>query len=118
MENENSFRFTSQLILGIFFVIAGGLILLGNLDIVDVGPFWKLWPLLIVGIGLNKTIQARKPDERRNGVWLMFIGGWFFVSIYHMFGLSFHTSWPLLIVGWGLGMVWKSAATQARLNVE
>lgn len=44
-----------RLFWGLFFVVIGGLFLLQNMDIVDVNfaDAWKLWPLLIVLMGLS-----------------------------------------------------------------
>ena len=116
-ENKAPIQFSSQLVLGIILMLAGGLALLDNVGMIEVGSIWKFWPLLVIGLGVSKIVQAESPRQRRKGVWLTFVGLWLFVSVFQVYGLTFHTSWPLLIVGWGVGMIWKAAEQEANVYV-
>lgn len=111
-------RFESQLIVGIFLAAVGVLMLLNNFDVLDIGPVWKFWPLIIVALGLNRIFQAETRYQRGKGYWLLFLGAWMFISVFHVFGLGWHNSWPILIIGWGVAMVLKSSIRNERLYGE
>lgn len=118
MDRDRAFRFETQLIVGLSLVALGSLLILDNFDLLEVGPVWKFWPLIIVTIGLNKVFQAQSRYQRGKGFWLIFLGAWMFISVFNMFGLGWHNSWPLLIIGWGVVMVLKSAIPNAPLYSE
>jgi hypothetical protein len=114
MEQTNSRRLTARTVVGATILILGIAFLLNNLDIIDIGPAWHAWPLIIVAFGLNRIVQAENPREQRRGFWWTFIGLWLFVSVAHVFGLSFHNSWPILLIGVGIGMIWKTVRPDSR----
>ena len=115
---EQRVKFESQLIVGIFLAAVGVLMLLNNFDVLDVGPIWKFWPLIIVALGLSKIFQAQTRYQRGKGYWLLFLGAWMFISVFHVFGLGWHDSWPILIIGWGTAMVYKSTVQNASISPE
>lgn len=108
MEHINR-RSHSHLGVGIFLLIVGIALLLDNFDILNAGPVWHYWPVIIIAIGLGRLLDAQYVREYQKAFWLLFIGAWFFVSELHLFGLHYRNSWPILLIGIGIGMVWKSA---------
>ena len=70
-------------------------------------PTWSLWPFLIIGIGLAR-VSTPRPDGRREGGWLIFIGTWLLLN--EMQVLRFRDSWPLILVALGLHTMWKAVA--------
>jgi len=116
MNQPTSARMTARIIFGAAILLAGLALLLNNLYIIDVGSVWDYWPLIIVALGLNRIVQAENSWEVRRGVWLTFIGLWLFISIGHVFGLTFRESWPILLIGIGIGMVWKALTPEPRWN--
>jgi len=101
-------QYTSQLVWGGILLIFGTALLLNNLELLDIGPISRYWPLLIVALGVGKIIMAESPGEWGGGIWLIFIGAWLYISIFRVFGFGFHDSWPILLVGIGVSMVVKS----------
>jgi hypothetical protein len=101
-------RSHSHLGIGIFFVIVGVALLLGNFNILSVGPVWRFWPVIIIAIGLGRLMDAQVAREYQKACWMLFIGGWLFISEFHVFGLHYGNSWPILLIGVGIGMLWKS----------
>ncbi|MBI3004295.1 MAG: hypothetical protein HYY49_02635 [Ignavibacteriales bacterium] len=118
MDSNRPARIQTQLIVGFALVAAGALLILDNFEVLDVGPVWKFWPLIIVAVGLNKVFQAETLYQRGKGVWVVFLGCWMFISVFHLFGLGWHNSWPILIIGWGVAMVLKSTFKNERLYGE
>jgi Domain of unknown function (DUF5668) len=101
-------RLHSQFGIGIFFLIIGVVLLLDNFDILSVGSIWQYWPVIIIAIGLGKFLDAQVAREYQKACWMLFIGGWLFISELHVFGLHYSNSWPILLIGVGIGMLWKS----------
>jgi hypothetical protein len=107
MERGKQFSY-GQLGVGIFLLIAGIALLLDNFAILNGVSVWKLWPVILIAIGIGRLLDARSTGEYQKGFWLLFIGSWFLVSELHIFGLNYHNSWPILLIGVGIGMLWKS----------
>lgn len=103
-----------QLIFGVMIALLGVAFLFDNFGFIDIGNVWRYWPLILVVIGLNKTLQAENPKAREAGIWWMFWGFWLLISYVHLFGLTFRTSWPLLIIGWGIHILWKSSVRNSK----
>jgi len=108
MEHNNQ-RMYGQLGVGLFILAAGVALMLDKFDILNTGPVWHYWPLIVVAIGLGRLMDAQFAWEYRKAFWLLFIGSWLFVSELHIFGLRYHNSWPILLIGVGIGILWKSA---------
>jgi predicted tellurium resistance membrane protein TerC len=98
----------SQLGVGIFLLIVGVALLLENFNILNVGPVWRFWPVIIIAIGLGRLLDAQVTGEYQKAFWMLFIGGWLLISELHVFGLHYGNSWPILLIGIGIGMLWKS----------
>jgi hypothetical protein len=116
MDEMKSSRMTWQVIVGATVLLLGIVFLLDNFDLIDVGPVWQYWPLIFVAMGLSKIVQAENSWERRRGFWWTFIGLWLFVSVVHIFGLTFRDSWPILLIGAGISMIWKSLIPEPGRN--
>ena len=107
-------NFNSQLLSGVVMLLLGLVFLLNNFYVIDIGNVWRYWPLIVVAIGLNKTLQAENPKERESGLWWIFWGAWLLVSTLHLFGLTFRTSWPLIIIAGGIHILWESSFRASR----
>lgn len=101
-------RLGSQLLVGALLILAGLALLLENQDIIDVGPIWRYWPLLVIGFGIAKLFRADTREEQGSGLWILIIGLWFLVSVQRLWGLSFHETWPAVFIAFGASMLWKS----------
>jgi hypothetical protein len=96
---KNGSRVTTGVIL-----IVLGLIFLGErqhlVPAIDLG---RLWPLILIILGLGRFLAKTEDGKHRGGIWLMFIGGLFLL---HTFGIfTIHQSWPLFIVAGGLSIL-------------
>ncbi len=73
----------------------------------------KLWPFVMIAFGVSRllappVLRDGKRPSRWAGIWFVYLGLWFFVNEFRVFGLWYNTSWPLLIVGTGIGMIWRA----------
>ena len=108
MNELSSNHFRSHILFGLLFITVGIVLFLDRFNILNVGPVWRFWPLLLVLFGINKMVPFDHPRRILKGIWLVFLGFWLYVSIEHVWGLEFRDTWPMLIIAWGVGLVIKS----------
>lgn len=100
----------SQVVIGIIFIVVGGLLILDRSGMIEIGGFWRLWPLFLIGMGLSRLLERPRSVSGRKGVMLVTIGTWLLLNQLEV--LSWDTSWPLLLIGLGISIVWESLARQ------
>ncbi|QQR51739.1 hypothetical protein IPF89_02920 [Candidatus Saccharibacteria bacterium] len=60
-----------RIITGITIILAGVMILLSNINVLNFGPvFADWWPLLLIGAGLLMLI-----NDSKNYIWSLFVSG-------------------------------------------
>jgi len=107
-------RFGGRAIMGGMFIIIGTLLLLQKLDIIyleellGIRSIWSAWPIIFVIIGIGKIIDSPTLKRIGEGVWWIFLGGWLYVSINHIYGLSFSETWPAMVIAVGVNILWES----------
>lgn len=87
---------------GLILIALGTLFLLDRLGIIEPGTLRQYWPALIALVGLGRLVTAHEPTQRVWGGFLIFLAGWLYASIQHLWGFSFHTSWPLILIAVGV----------------
>lgn len=92
----------SQVTTGLIFIALGVLLLAKQLDW-DAFDLSRLWPAVLIVIGLPKLLFGDKDGNRGGGVWLTFLGGIFLMHTFHY--LSIRRSWPLFIVAFGVSLL-------------
>ena len=93
----------SQITTGVL-MIALGLMFLGDrLDIVPRLDFARLWPVLLIVIGLGNVAFPREDGRHGSGFWLILVGVLFLLDGYRV--LAFRQSWPLFIVAGGVSIL-------------
>jgi hypothetical protein len=95
------------IVVGTMMSILGGILLLDRAGIVSAAGGWNLWPLLLVGLGINRMFRS-PAGSRRQGRVLVFVGGWLLLGSLGL--LRFKVFWPLLLVAVGVTMIWKALA--------
>lgn len=86
---------------GIALVAVGALLMIERFSLMDLGPLFRFWPLVLVVIGAVAFARAEDVSGRRTGSWLALVGGWMLVSNLGWLGFSWGDSWPLLVIGAG-----------------
>ena len=81
-------------VVGTILILFGIVMLLHQLDVIYLHDFgirslWHLWPFILVIIGIGKLVDAPTLYHIGKGMWWIFLGLWLYVSIYHVYGLSF-----------------------------
>lgn len=106
-------------VVGTILIIFGIVMLLHQLDVIYLYDFgihsiWHLWPFILVIIGIGKLVDAPTLYHIGKGMWWIFLGLWLYVSIYHVYGLSFSETWPAMLIAWGVSMMWESLTKDSR----
>jgi hypothetical protein len=100
---------TGRLLSGMVLVALGGVLLLLNLGMLEVGPVRAFWPVILILMGIGHLVR---PERHRGGAWLVFVGVVMLLHTLDIFRLR--DSWPLFIVAVGLGFLWRSVAPVGR----
>lgn len=99
--------------IGLFMIVAGVVLVLDHLGLVQIGSLGSWWPLLVVAIGLGKIVSPVPERDLAEGVMLMLLGGWFLSVVHHWMGLTWRNSWPLIFVAVGAKTVVQALMPRA-----
>jgi EamA domain-containing membrane protein RarD len=104
METTHHRILGDKLVIGIALIAVGIAGFLGALDIFHIRDIWRLWPLVLIVIGLANEAEAIR-NRRSDGGWvLLAVGTWFLVGNFHLFGLSHGRAMPIAVVVAGASM--------------
>ena len=95
-----------RIIFGLFFAWLGVLFFLDQLGWINIGSWWRFWPVFLILIGVVKLVT---PPYRNifGALFLMALGGAFLLNEFHVFHLQWRYLWPGFIVLGGLSMVFR-----------
>ena len=96
---------TPRLLIGILIIGIGALLLLGNLQILEIGNVWRFWPVLLLVAGVNMMFRSRFGPGLEGGVVLTVLGGAFLLRTLGYLDWRFRHLWPLLLILLGLAVV-------------
>ena len=103
-------RLTPRLVIGLSVMAAGFVLLLDQIGLVRADNLFRLWPVVLIGVGLAKLTQ---PVESRQGalVWLIVGGGLLAanLNLIHSRGL-----WALVLMIVGGHIAWRALGRQGR----
>ncbi len=90
---------------GVILIVVGLLFLAGHYDLgIDI-EFGRMWPLILIVVGLAKVVFP-EGGSRLSEMPLVLVGGIFLAHNYDV--LRVQQSWPLLIVAAGIGILASS----------
>jgi cell wall-active antibiotic response 4TMS protein YvqF len=105
MASENRVH-VGRIVFGLFFAWLGVLFFLDQIGWIDIGNWWRFWPVILIVIGLVKLLT---PPHRSvfGAIFLMALGGFFLFSELQIFHLQWRYVYPAFIVVGGLAMVFR-----------
>ena len=74
MSTERPFVVTPKFVLGVFVLIAGILLTLDSLNLVDTSRYFRFWPAVLIGVGAVVFTQARGGHDRGKGALIVLAG--------------------------------------------
>jgi predicted membrane protein len=98
------FRVTPRLVVGLSIMVAGLLLALDSLGLMDAGEVFRYWPLVLVAVGVTKLLGNAC---QRSGafVWLVAGIGFLLVTLGRM---SFGGVWAMVIFFIGANIAWRA----------
>lgn len=108
-EEKKPWRTRRSFFFPILLVVIGGIFLLQNLEIVSGDAWdtiWKLWPLLLIIIGIDNLLQGEgvAGPVFFAGLGVIFLLGNFDLLPWDFWGLVLRL-WPVMLIAWGLDLV-------------
>lgn len=94
----------NRLIWGFFLIAVGAMLLAVNLGVELPHRVWNYWPFLLIAMGAAKMIFARE-EAFGDGLWLVLAGLYGWISIWHVWGLSWTTAWPIFVIAGGISVL-------------
>jgi predicted membrane protein len=113
-DRTSAFNFSPRLVLGIGLVAFGALLMLGRLDIVDTDAVLRLWPLILIAVGLQQFFNPRvgAAGERIfpiNGVIWMAIGGILLLNSTGILRANiWDLFWPAILIALGVRLMTRT----------
>jgi hypothetical protein len=103
-------RLTPRLVLGLSVMAAGAVLLLDQVGLVRADNLFRLWPVILIGVGLAKLTQ---PAESRRGavVWLI-VGGGLLAANLDL--IRSRGLWALILMAVGGHIAWRAMLPRGR----
>jgi predicted membrane protein len=98
--------FSPKLVVGVAIIVAGLVLTLDNLGLIEAHTIFKLWPLVLVAMGVAKIRQDRQGSSL--GGWFLVLGGAFLLLITFARGRLTEALGPMLVVAVGILIVVKA----------
>lgn len=98
--------YTTRLWIGVAVIVVGLLAALDNLNFVPEGFFLRLWPVVLIIIGLGRF--SRRSEERGLAGYLLILGGIFLLIVNFGKTSVVEAVWPFFIVALGVFLVTRS----------
>ena len=95
----------AHMVAGLTIMLFGVILLIGRFGLIQDVGVWRLWPVLLIGIGALKLAMPAA-DHRRHGGALVIVGIWLLLHELHI--VPVEDSWPLLLVAFGVKIMWKA----------
>ncbi len=97
-----------QLVLGVVIIVLGVLFTLDNLGLLDASYYLRLWPVLLIGVGVIKLSQPEGGAARFIGSIIAVVGVLLLLRNLHVLRFSlWNLFWPLVLVFLGIALIWQ-----------
>jgi hypothetical protein len=103
---------------GLILIGVGSAFLMERLGYIESFTLRQYWPGIIALVGAGQMLAARHSAQFIKGAFLIFLAGWLYASIQHLWGLSFHNSWPLILIAVGLTHIAGGLSTSNEKRIE
>jgi len=114
---------SATVLIGLVFIFVGLALWADRIGLSRIHISGRYWPALLIIYGAVRWLTpvenaARRRHARWTAAWFIYLGIWFFINEFHVFGLWYGTSWPLLVVWAGVRMMWCAIENAYRAPAE
>ena len=99
-------------IFGLGILLGGVLLTLGNLDVLEVGDYWRFWPVLLIGLGLSHLVNRGDSRKVGWGIFWILAGGILLLDKLGYIAFDVWDLWPVALVFAGGNLLWSSLRTR------
>lgn len=110
--------FSSQFLIGAAIVVIGAALLLDNLGLVESDDILRLWPAILVLVGLRDLFVASDGSRAMRGTLLVAAGVLLLLNTFDVFDFSIIGLWPLFLILFGVQMLVRSASRRSEADGE
>jgi len=103
-EPSQDMRVTPRVVLGLGVMLAGFVLALDSLGLVDGGALFRFWPLALIAVGVVKWLSPA-PQRMSAVFWIIAGVAFLLVTLGHM---SFAGVWAVLLFMLGAKIAWKA----------
>jgi Domain of unknown function (DUF5668) len=101
MEEPNKIS-TQKLVFGLVLVAVGVLAFVDAVDLWNPRVLWKLWPAILILIGVSSEVDALRERRSGGGSLLVGVGVWMLFAVNDILGFTYRSGLPLAILVVGL----------------
>jgi len=103
---------------GLILIGVGSAFLMERLGYIESFTLRQYWPGIIALVGAGQLLAARDAAQAVKGLFLIFLAGWLYASIQHLWGLSFQNSWPMVLIAVGLTHIASGLSAKFDKRIE
>jgi len=111
-------RLLPRFILGFGLIAVGVLFTLDNMGLLYADDYLRLWPLLLVALGVGQLVGASAPSERIGGAIWVVIGGWLLAYELGWVRYGVFDLWPLVLVMIGGSLIFRAMSSGRSSNED
>ena len=97
---------------GIFLIVVGAALLLGELRLLSLEPLKRWWPALLIAIGAVRLFGGAR--GRFSGYWFIVAGVYGAIGEWNLFGMTWSDAWPIFVIAAGLGILLRPSFARER----
>lgn len=122
MTEKQRRHFNSSILVGLVIALAGGVMLLENLNMGFGIHILDYWPVILILIGLTKILHSRRHNSLYWGLALIGIGTLFLLNNLGVIVFWFDDLWPILIILVGIAVIrgsfWKPGRCKDGVHIH
>ena len=94
-----------KIVFGLVLVVVGVVLFGTSIDLWDFRRILKLWPLILIAIGLAGEFESLRRRKGDGSSFLLAVGVWMLFGTLHLFGLRMFEALPLGVIVIGLSTI-------------
>ena len=98
---------SSRLVAGTIAIVLGVLFTLDNLGVIEVGNYFRFWPLALVAFGLALLLESSRSAGRFAGGVFLLAGALLLLENIGIIRFRIWDFWPVVLILLGISIIWR-----------